>query len=43
MKRDESSERQIKCKEGCHLVERRNFHYFSNYVQSDNEDVIGAS
>jgi hypothetical protein len=34
--------RKIKCKEGCHVVERRNFHYFSNHVQSDNEDVIGA-
>jgi hypothetical protein len=33
----------IKCKEGCHLVERRNFHSFCNHVQSDNEDVIGAS
>jgi hypothetical protein len=32
----------IKCKEGCHDVERRNFHSFSNHVQSDNEDVIGA-
>jgi hypothetical protein len=41
--RDESSERKIKCKEGCHVVERRNFHSFSNHVQSDNEDVIGAS
>jgi hypothetical protein len=40
---DESSERKIKCKEGCHVVERRNFHSFSNHVQSDNEDVIGAS
>jgi hypothetical protein len=37
------SERKIKCKEGCHVVERRNFHSFSNHVQSDNEDVIGAS
>jgi hypothetical protein len=37
---DESSERKIKCKEGCHVVERRNFHSFSNYVQSNNEDVI---
>jgi hypothetical protein len=35
--------RKIKCKEGCHVVERRNFHSFSNHVQSDNEDVIGAS
>jgi hypothetical protein len=26
--RDESSERKIKCKEGCHVVERRNFHSF---------------
>ena len=43
MKRDESSEDQIKCKEGCHVVERRNFHSFSNHVQFDNEDVIGAS
>jgi hypothetical protein len=41
--RDESSERKIKCKEECHVVERRNFHSFSNHVQSDNEDVIGAS
>jgi hypothetical protein len=36
-------ERKIKCKEGCHVVERRNFHSFSNHVQSDNKDVIGAS
>jgi hypothetical protein len=41
--RDESSERKIKCKEGCHVVERRNFHSFFNHVQSGNEDVIGAS
>jgi hypothetical protein len=42
--RDESSERKkIKCKERCHVVERRNFHCFSNHVQFDNEDVIGAS
>jgi hypothetical protein len=41
--RDESSERKFKCKEGCHIVERRNFQSFSNLVQSDNEDVIGAS
>jgi hypothetical protein len=41
--RDESCERKIKCKEGCHIVERLNFHSFSNHVQSDNEDVIGAS
>jgi hypothetical protein len=34
--------RKTKCKEGCHGVERRNFHSFSNHVQSDNEDVIGA-
>jgi hypothetical protein len=40
---DESSERKIKCKEGCYVVERRNFQSFSNHVQSDNEDVIGAS
>jgi hypothetical protein len=33
----------IKCKEGCHVVERRNFHSFSNHVQFDNEDIIGAS
>jgi hypothetical protein len=33
----------IECGEGCHVVERRNFHSFSNHVQSDNEDVIGAS
>jgi hypothetical protein len=31
------------CKEGCHVVERRKFHSFSNHVQSDNEDVISAS
>jgi hypothetical protein len=41
--RDESSERKIKCKEGCHVVEKRNFHSFCNHVQPDNEDVIGAS
>jgi hypothetical protein len=41
--RDESSERKIKCKEGCHVVERRNFHSFFNHVQSDNKDVVGAS
>jgi hypothetical protein len=43
--RDESSERKIiiKCKEGCYVVERRNFHSFSNHVQADNEDVIGTS
>jgi hypothetical protein len=41
--RDESSERKIKCKEGCHVVEGRNFHSFFNHVQSDNEDVISAS
>jgi hypothetical protein len=41
--RDESSERKIKCKEGCHIVERRNFLFFSNHVQSDNKDNIGAS
>jgi hypothetical protein len=35
--------RRIKCKEGCDVFERRNFHFFSNHVQSDNEDVIGAS
>jgi hypothetical protein len=35
--------KKIKCKEGCHVVERRNFHFFSNHVQFDNEDVIGAS
>jgi hypothetical protein len=34
--------RKIKCKEGCHVVERRNIHSFSNHVQSDNEDIIGA-
>jgi hypothetical protein len=33
----------IECEEGCHVVERRNVHSFSNHVQSDNEDVIGAS
>jgi hypothetical protein len=41
--RDELSERKIKCKEGCHVVERQNFHSFSNHVQSDNKDDIGAS
>jgi hypothetical protein len=41
--KDESSERKIKCKEGCHVAERQNFHSFSNHVQSDNKDVIGAS
>jgi hypothetical protein len=42
--RDESSERKkIKCKEGCHIVDRLNFHSFSYHVQSDNEDAIGAS
>jgi hypothetical protein len=43
--RDESSEKKkekIKCKEGCHVVERRNFHSFSNHVQSDNKDVISV-
>jgi hypothetical protein len=35
-------EKKLKCKEGCRVVERRNFHSFSNHVQSDNEDVIGA-
>jgi hypothetical protein len=40
--RDESSERKIKCNEGCHVVERRNFHSFSYHVQFDNEDVIDA-
>jgi hypothetical protein len=40
--RDESSKRKIKCKERCYVVERRNFHPFSNHVQSDNVDVIGA-
>jgi hypothetical protein len=39
---DESRERWIQCKDGCHIVERRNFHSFSNHVQSDKEDVIGA-
>jgi hypothetical protein len=34
---------EIKCKEGCHIFERQNFQSFSNHVQSDNEDVIGAS
>jgi hypothetical protein len=33
----------IKCMEGCHVVERRNFHSFSNHVPSDNEDIISAS
>jgi hypothetical protein len=44
MKRDESSE-EIKCKGGCHVgvVKRWNFISFSNHVQSDNKDVIGAS
>jgi hypothetical protein len=41
--RDKSRERKIKCKEGCHVVERRNFPSFPNHVQSDNEDIIGAS
>jgi hypothetical protein len=41
--RDESSERKIMCKKGCHVVERRNFHSFSNHVQSNNEDVIDTS
>jgi hypothetical protein len=35
--------KKIKCKEGCHVVERRNFPSSSNHVQSDNKDVIGAS
>jgi hypothetical protein len=34
--------KKIKCKEGCPVVERRNFHSFSNHVQSDNKDVVGA-
>jgi hypothetical protein len=38
-----NEKKKIKCKEGCHVVKRRNFHSFSNHVQSDNEDVIGAS
>jgi hypothetical protein len=33
--------KKIKCKEGCHVVERRNFHSFPT-MHSDNEDVIGA-
>jgi hypothetical protein len=41
--RDKSRERKIKCKEGCHVVERRNIPSFPNHVQSDNEDIIGAS
>jgi hypothetical protein len=40
---DESNERWIKCKEGCHVVERRNFHSFFKHVQSDNEDIIDDS
>jgi hypothetical protein len=36
-------EKTIECDEGCHIVERRNFHSFSNHVQSDNEDIIGVS
>jgi hypothetical protein len=36
-------EKIIECEEGCHVVKRWNFHSFSNHVQSDNEDVIGAS
>jgi hypothetical protein len=41
--RDESSKRKkIKCEEGYHIVERWNFHSFSNHVQSDSEDVVGA-
>jgi hypothetical protein len=39
---DQVKKRKLKCKEGCHVVERRNFHSFSNHVQSDNEDDIGA-
>jgi hypothetical protein len=34
--------RKIKCKEGCHVVKRRNFYSISNHVQSDNKDIIGA-
>jgi hypothetical protein len=42
--RDEWSEkRKIKCKKGRHVAERRIFHSFSNHVQFDNEDIIGAS
>jgi hypothetical protein len=37
-----NEKKKIKCKEGWHVVERRNFHSFSNHVQSDNEDIIGA-
>jgi hypothetical protein len=36
-------EKIIECKEGCHVVERRNSHSFSNHMQSDNEDFISAS
>jgi hypothetical protein len=42
MKKDKSSEDQMKCKEGCHIVKRRIL-YSSNHVQSDNEDILGAS
>jgi hypothetical protein len=33
----------MKCMEGCHVVVKRRIFHFSNHVQSDNEDVIGAS
>jgi hypothetical protein len=42
MRRDESSEDQMKWKEGCHIVKRWIL-YSSNHVQSDNEEIIGAS
>jgi hypothetical protein len=43
MNRDESSEDSMKCMEGCHVFVKRRIFYFSNHVQSDNKDVIGAS
>jgi hypothetical protein len=34
----------MKYKKGCYVVvERQNLHSFSNHVQAENEDVIGAS
>jgi hypothetical protein len=40
--RDESSERKIKCKDVT-LLRDETSTLFSNHVQSDNEDIIGAS
>jgi hypothetical protein len=40
MRRINQVKEKIKCEEGCHVVERRNFHSFSNHVQSDNEDIM---